>query len=265
MARNFSDVIPYFHLSTIHFGPISIQVWGLFVALGILAGAFASVWMAKRRGQDQKIIWDLSFWVISGAIIFGRLFHIVYEPQIYIASPFELIKIWNGGMSVMGGFIGAVLFGVIFLRLRKVDIFSYADTAIFGLPLGLFIGRIGCFLLHEHPGRFTNFFLGVQYPDGVRHDLGLYLSINGLVLGVGFWVLAMRNAKIGTYLITFLIWKGVARFVLDFLRATNGAIVDVRYFGLTPAQYVAIVMVMSGLGFLILGSQKLSRFFGLDK
>lgn len=252
-------MIPYFHLSTIHFGPIPIQIWGFFVALGILTGAFAAVWMSKQRGQDPKIIWDLAFWVILGAIIFARLVHIVYEPAVYLASPFELVKIWNGGMSVMGGFIGAVLFGIIFLRARKVDIFAYVDTAVFGLPLGFFIGRIGCFLLHEHPGRFTNFFLGVQYLDGVRHDLGLYLSLNGLILFAFFLFLTYKKAKIGTYLIVFLFWKGIARFLFDFLRATDGAIVDVRYFGLTPAQYVAIVMVVLGVWFFVFRFEKLSK------
>ena len=244
-------MIPYFHLLVLHLGPIPIQVWGLFVALGILAGAFASAWMAKRRGQDPNLIWDLTFWVIIGAMIFARLFHIVYEPSFYLNSPIELLKFWNGGMSVMGGFIGSVLFGILFLRKRHVDIWSYTDSAIFGLPIGLFIGRIGCFLLHEHPGRFTNFFLGVKYPDGVRHDLGLYLSLNGLIMFGLFLLLARRNAKVGTYLVTFLIWKGTVRFLLDFLRATNGPIVDVRYFGFTPAQYVAVIMVVFGFWFLV--------------
>lgn len=242
-------MIPYFHLDTIYLGTIPIHIWGLFVALGILVGGFASAWMAKRRGQDPNLIWDLTFWVILGAIIFARLFHIVYEPTVYFESPIELLKIWNGGMSVMGGFIGSVLFGILFLRKRRVDIWSYVDTAIFGLPLGLFIGRIGCFLIHEHPGRLTNFFLGVNYPDGVRHDLGLYLSLNGLILFSLFYFLARKNAKIGTYAVIFLLWKGIARFFLDFLRATDGPIVDVRYFGLTPAQYIAILMIVFGIWF----------------
>ena len=147
----------------------------------------------------------------------------------------------------MGGFIGSVLFGILFLRKHRVDIWAYTDTAIFGLPLGLFIGRIGCFLLNEHPGRFTNFFLGVKFPDGVRHDLGLYLSLNGLILFGLFLLLARRNAKVGTYVVTFLVWKGIARFLLDFLRATDGPIVDVRYFGFTPAQYVTVLMLALGV------------------
>lgn len=240
-------MIPYFQITIIHLGPIPIQVWGLMVALGILAGTWVAAKMAERRGQNSRLIWDLVFWVTIGAFIFARLFHIFYEPATYFQSPLSIFQIWHGGMSIMGGFFGATLFGILFLRKKHVDIYAYADTAIFGLPLGLFIGRIGCFLIHDHPGTLTDFAFGVKYPDGVRHDLGLYLSINGLILFLVFLWLARHNARVGTYIIVFLFWKGLVRFFSDFLRATDGAIVDTRYADLTPAQYFAIGMAVLGI------------------
>lgn len=239
-------MIPYIKLTTISLGPVTIQVWGLMVALGILAGAWAAARMARHRGQDEKIIWDLSVWVIVGAFAMARVFMVLYEPAQYLADPLELFAIWHGGFSVIGGFLGAAIAGIWFLRRKRVDVYAYADTAVFGLPLGLFIGRIGCFLIHDHPGTLTDFALGVKYPDGVRHDHGLYLSINGLALFLVFLWLARRGAKTGAYLIVFLIWYGIVRFFLDFLRATNGPIVDARYFSLTPAQYGAIAMTALG-------------------
>ncbi len=235
-------MIPYFQITTLHLGSIPIHIWGLMVALGILAGTWAAAKMAKRRGQDPKLIWDLSFWVIIGAFLFAKLFMIFYNPSSFF-SPFSFSYL-QSGFSIMGGFFGAALFGILFLRKRNVDVYAYCDTAIFGLPLGLFIGRIGCFLIHDHPGTLTDFALGVKYPDGIRHDHGLYLSLNGLILFLVFLWLARKRAKTGTYLIVFLIWYGVVRFLLDFFRATDGPIVDARYGNLTPAQYVAIVMVI---------------------
>ena len=240
-------MIPYFQFTTITLGPVTIQVWGLMVALGILAAAWVAARMAEHRGQDPKIIWDLSVWVIVGAFIMARVFMVFYEPGYYLADPVELFRIWRGGFSIMGGFLGAAIAGVWFLRRRHVDVYAYADTAISGLPVGIFIGRIGCFLIHDHPGTLTYFAPGVKYPDGVRHDHGLYDSINGLVLFLLFLWLARRGAKTGTYIVVFLIWYGVVRFFLDFLRATNGPIVDTRYFSLTPAQYMAMVMVAGGV------------------
>ncbi len=243
-------MIPYFEFTTIQLGPIPLQVWGLMVALGILVGAKVATVLAKRRGQDEKLIWDLSFWVIIGAFVFARIFHVFYEPQLYLTFPSQIFAIWHGGFSVMGGFFGAVLFGIIFMRKKRLDVWAYSDTAIFGLPVGLFIGRIGCFLIHDHPGTFTDFALGVQYPDGVRHDHGLYLSINGLLLAFVFLWMFKKKVKTGSYIVVFLIWYGFVRFFLDYLRATDGVIVDVRYGGLTPAQYFAIAMFLGGLYFL---------------
>ena len=240
-------MIPYFKFTTIALGPITIQVWGLMVALGILVGTWVAAKMAKHRGQDEKIIWDLSVWVIVAAMIGARVVHVVYEPSMYLVDPLQFFKVWHGGFSVMGGFLGALIVGIWYLRKKKVDVHAYADTAVFGLPLGLFIGRIGCFLIHDHPGTFTDFVGGVQYPDGVRHDHGLYLSINGLLLFLTFLLMARRGAKTGSYIVVFLLWYGVARFFLDFLRATNGSIVDTRYLGLTPAQYFSLVMIAGGI------------------
>lgn len=104
------------------------------------------------------------------------------------------------------------------------------------------------FLGHLHPGTETAFFLGVKYPDGIiRHDLGLYLSINGLVLFLIFLILLKKKVKQGTFIIVFLLWYGVIRFLLDFLRAHDGNMVDTRYYNLTPAQYASILIFVLGV------------------
>ncbi len=240
-------MIPYFQFTTFYLGPVPIQVWGLMVALGILAATYVAANMAKRRAQDPAVIWDLSFWVIIAAFIGARIVHLLYAPAYYLAQPMAILQIWEGGFSIMGGFVGAVIAGVWYLRKKNLDVWAYCDTAVFALPLGMFIGRIGCFLIHDHPGTLTSFVLGVKYPDGVRHDHGLYLSIEGLLLFLLFLWLARKKAATGTYIIAFLILDGAIRFYLDFFRATDGPIVDIRYAGLTPAQYFSIVMFASGL------------------
>ncbi len=240
-------MIPYFKFTTIPLGPLQIQVWGLLVSLGILAGAWVATKMAEHRKQDPAVVWDVTFWIIIASFIGARIVHLLYEPAYYLSHPLAILQVWHGGFSIMGGFVGAVIAAVVFLRKRKLDLLAYCDTLIFGLPVGLFIGRIGCFLIHDHPGTLTHFVLGVNYPGGVRHDHGLYLSLEGLVLFLLFLFLAHKRVKIGTYLVVFLILDGTIRFFLDFLRATDGPIIDVRYAGLTPAQYFAIIMVIAGI------------------
>lgn len=240
-------MIPYFQYLTISLGPITLQVWGLLVALGILIGAWTASRMAKHRGLDPALVWDVAVWITVGSMIGARLFHVfVYDPAQYLADPIQILMIWNGGLSMFGGFIGATIAGVWFLRRKKLNLLLWCDTLTFGLPIGIAIGRIGCFLIHDHPGTLTHFLLGVRYPDGiVRHDLGLYESIYGFILALIFFLLAKRNVKPPTYLITFLITYGTFRFSTDFLR-----ILDTTYFGLTPAQYLSMLMVVVGLIFL---------------
>lgn len=233
-------MIPYFELKTIPLGPLTIQAWGLMVALGIFVGAWVGARMAKRRGLDPSAVWDAAVWIVVGAMVMARLFHVAfYDPARYLADPLSIVAIWEGGMSMFGGFAGALAAAIVFMRRRKLDIWQYADAMVYGLPVGIGLGRIGCFLIHDHPGTLTHFILGIKYPDGsVRHDLGLYESIYGFVLAIVFLVLARRNAPPPTYIVTFLATYGLFRFATDFLR-----VIDTRYLGLTPAQYLSVVMV----------------------
>ncbi|PIQ67710.1 prolipoprotein diacylglyceryl transferase [Candidatus Uhrbacteria bacterium CG_4_9_14_3_um_filter_41_35] len=256
-------MIPYFEWTSVQIGPLTLYVWGFFVAMGFILGAYVAGLFAKKRGQNPKIIHDLVVYLMGGGIVGGRLGYILfYSPQTFIQDPISMLYVWDGGLSIFGGFVVSTLAGIWYLKKKQVDVWSYADSAIFGLPLGLFIGRIGCFLIHDHPGTATHFVLGVQYPDGVvRHDHGLYLSINGLVLALLFLWISRKPRPVGTYIAVFLAWYGVVRFTLDFYRS-----VDVRYGGLTPAQYFSICLVIFG-GWLLysLKNNPNNFYYGRDK
>lgn len=242
-------MIPYFTVELFYLGPVPIRIWGLLVAAGILIGLFVSVWAAKKRGLDSERLIDMAFWVVLSSLVGGRLVHILLHLQRYIDDPVAIFKIWQGGMTVTGGFIGAALAAWLYLRAKKLSFLEYGDAAIFGLPVGLWIGRLGCFFVYDHPGTVTSFFLGQHYADGlIRHNHGLYLSINGLLLAVAFFILLKQklNRPNGFYIAFFLVWYGVVRFILDFFRAYDLPVTDPRYLGLTVAQYTAILMVALG-------------------
>lgn len=238
-------MLPYITFSDFTLGSVTFHVWGLFVAVGFLFGGFMAARFAQRRGSDPRIVWDLVFLSMIVGMIGGRLGHVFfYDPAYYWRHPVEIFQIWRGGLSVYGGLILGTMVGVFFLRKRQVDVWRYADIVAFGLPFGKWIGRLGCFLIHDHPGTVTDFTLGVQYPDGVlRHDLGLYLSINAFLLGCVMLWFAQKERPTGTYVGIFAVWYGVTRFALDFLRT-----VDVRYFGLTPGQYFSMILFIFGIG-----------------
>lgn len=238
-------MIPYFELTKISLGPLTLHAWGMFLACGFFVGALTAGWMAKKRGLKPSIVYDLVPWLAIAGMLGGRIVHVlVYDPAYYAAHPLETFAIWQGGLSVYGGLFACIACGVWYLRRKHVDVFAYADVMVFGLPFGKILGRIGCFLIHDHPGTLTDFALGVKYPNGeVRHDLGLYLAINAVLLSLLFVWLARKPRKTGTYIIIFSLWYGIARFFLDFLR-----VVDVRYAGLTPGQYFSLLCVLFGFG-----------------
>jgi phosphatidylglycerol:prolipoprotein diacylglycerol transferase len=168
---------------------------------------------------------------------------VLYEPGFLLAHPLNALDPRRPGFAIFGGFFGAALAFSFYVRRHALDWMSYADTLIWGLPWGCGIGRIGCFLIHDHPGTLTHFVLGVKYPDGsTRHDLGLYLSLIGFVTGAVFLFLRHRRRAPGFWLAAYMLVEALVRFSLDFLR-----VADARYFGLTPTQYLTVPLFIAGV------------------
>lgn len=229
-------MIPYFGATTISiFGLFSIQVWGTLIAVGYCLGTYIAYRRAKRLGLDSEHVVSVAGWMFIAAMIGSRLFHVfVYEPSYYLAHPFEAIDPRQPGFAITGGFIGAIGVFLLYARKHQLNLIAYADTLAWGLPWGCGVGRIGCFLIHDHPGTMTSFVLGVKYPDGqVRHDLGLYLSLVGFLTGILFLILGRKRRPPGFWVAMFFLIDGMSRFFLDDLR-----VIDARYFGLTPAQWI---------------------------
>lgn len=246
-------MIPYIYLPTIHLGFFSLSTWGLFAASGFAVGIWIFWKMGKKWGIDGNQILDLSFWIMLGSIIGARLGHVfLYEWNYYYAHWSEIFAIWHGGMSLFGGIIGgglcaiwkinpALSIGKSGVKKYQLPMLKTLDALVFALPFGLGCGRIGCFLIHDHPGTLTHFILGVKYPDGVRHDLGLELLFVNIALGITFLTFGRREQRSGFFLALFLLLYPPIRFLLDFLR-----VADARYAGLTPAQYGMIGLFLIG-------------------
>lgn len=243
-------MIPYLHITSVSLGPVHIQVWGFFVALGIVTSVLVGAREAVKRGLDKNTFIDFSGWILVPALIGGRLFHVfVYDLAPYLDDPWAILHVWEGGMSSFGGFIGAGLGAWLFVRMKKISFFPYAEVASFVLPLGYGIGRIGCFCINDHPGVLSDTFLSVGYPGGARLDHGLLLSLLGFGIFGVFLLLRSRAMKTGAvlFLPAFLVLYGLVRLPLDSIRAWDLPLSDVRYFSYTPAQFGSVLMVVLGI------------------
>lgn len=241
-------MIPYFRLTAIPFWPIPLQVWGILVATGIVVAIAVGASEVRRRGVDPRRYVDWASLLAVGSLVGGRVGHLfLYGGWREIAGPLGAVAIWRGGMSIFGGFLGAGLVAWIwFRRAREPRWRDFLEATAFAYPLGEAIGRIGCFLIHDHPGIRTDFFLAVNFPDGPRLDHGLLLVLANAALFALFLFLKRRPRPGLFYLPLLLVGWGVTRLVLDFWRATDLVGSDVRFLGLTPAQYGGAAMVVVG-------------------
>ncbi|MBI4143204.1 prolipoprotein diacylglyceryl transferase [Candidatus Uhrbacteria bacterium] len=231
--------------SVIWVGPIPIHVWGLFVAMGFAV----SVWLAARRAPRAGIapthIVDTAVWVFLAAFLGARLMHVfAYDPAYYLTNLGEIVKVWEGGLSSFGGFVGATLAGVWFVRRRRIAFLRFADLVLGVLPFGFIIGRGGgCHVTRMHPGIATDRWFGVPFPDGVRRlDMGLLEAFLWAAIAIAVYVFRRSLAVEGRVTVFVMSSYGIGRFLLDFLRVG-----DATYLGLTPAQYGSAALVCIGI------------------
>jgi phosphatidylglycerol:prolipoprotein diacylglycerol transferase len=236
---------------------LSIQPFGVLVATGVLLGAWVAGKFAERNELDPVATGDLvTYAVVTGFILGYFLNGFLYERETFmeaLRNPSMFFNTWLG-LSSYGGFFGGILGCFIWKWRTKKELLPYANAVCFGLPFGWLFGRLGCFVVHDHPGKVSDFFLAVdnyqfgQPPFQPRHDLGLYEVIYSLLIIALF--IGLERAKrrpVGFYCVLLPIVYAPVRFFLDFLRATPLEGGDVRYGGLTPAQWASFLMLGVGI------------------
>ncbi|MBI4924560.1 MAG: prolipoprotein diacylglyceryl transferase [Bdellovibrio sp.] len=237
-------MIPYIQIPAINLiGPLKLQPFGVLVVTGVLLGA----WLFQKRAKEVNIsevcIYNTLWWLLFPGFIAAHIVEVLfYKPEAFTRDGLlALIKFWDG-ISSVGGLLGAMLgLCYYFLIQLKRTWWVEADLFVQSLILGWIFGRLGCAITHDHPGRHTDFFLAVRYPDGPRHDLGFYefLFTLFILFPLSIW-LYKKNPKPGVIAMVLSAIYAFVRFFLDFLRVDG---VDMRYWNLTPAQYGCIILM----------------------
>lgn len=233
-------------------GPLEIHSFGLLVALGLMLAFHMSSKRAEEKlGISGEEFQNFGIYLVAIGWVFSHVFDVVfYTPEKILEDPLILFKVW-GQISSFGGLLGGILGAWIYRwRHPHIDFPQMVDLAAYGLTFGWMFGRFGCASVHDHPGAETDFFLGIQWTDGtIRHDLGFYESLWWIVI-VATVLIADRKPRPTYFFVTLVgMMYAPARFTLDFLRVPPELGGDIRYFGLTPGQYMSILLFLVSLYF----------------
>ncbi len=225
-------------------GPLEIRWYGLVYVLGFLLGAY---WLSRAQKKgileiSKDDIWDLLFYLILGVIIGARLFMVFWNPEIYLYKPWNLLYIWQGGMSFHGGFVGIVMACWLYCRKKQLNFWTIADILSVPAMFALALGRIANFINGELVGRVWEGKWCVVFPDygeACRHPNMIYSAIQRLAVFGWLWFLSARNQFAPGFIFwNLVLWEGVGRFMMDFFRE------DILHFGLSLGQWFSVVMVL---------------------
>ena len=252
-------------------GPFALRWYSIAYILGIVLGSIYADWLNKKDPVEKelKIFDDFIVWAVVGIIIGGRLGYVLfYNFSLYLQNPIDIIKVWQGGMSFHGGFLGVTIAAIIYAKKKKVNLLILFDLLACAAPIGLFFGRISNFINGELYGRVTSSKLGVVFPnsDGLpRHPSQLYEALlEGLVLFIVLLLLAnFSNLKKipGVLAGIFVSGYGISRFVVEYFREPDAQI-GLIFGEISLGQILSLPMVLVGIAFIIFSFKRNNKLNG---
>ena len=228
-----------------------IYWYGIIIALGfILAVTYAMV-RAKQFGLNDDNILDMLFAAVPTAIVCARLYYCVFYWELYADNPVSILYIWEGGLAIYGGIIGAVLAVVIFGKCKKLPIGPMVDIGGLGLRIGQMVGRWGNFMNREAHGSVTDSFFKMGLADAsgavtYYHPTFLYESVWNLVGFVLLHFYSKRRKFDGEVFVLYVAWYGLGRAWIEGLRTDSLYLFGT---GIRVSQLLAIVSFLAAAGY----------------
>jgi len=246
------------HPILFHIGNITLYTYGLFTALGFITAIYIAKSEARRIGENEDQIMDLSFFIIVAAIIGARLFYVLTNLKIFIANPLEIFQIWNGGLVFYGGFICATVFTFFYLWKKKMNIWKTGDIFAPALAAGHCIGRMGCFFAGCCYGSPTNMACAITFrnPDSLAplnialHPTQIYSVIGNLLLFI-FLISFRRFKKFDGQLFWLYVFiYGLMRSFIEVFRGDFRGVLLLNTFSIS--QTIGLVMSIVAIIMLIM-------------
>ena len=233
----------------------TIHWYGVIIMLGIVAAYLFCSRVAPYYGLTKENALDIIIFGLPTAIVCARIYYVVFEWESYKDSWTDIFKIWEGGLAIYGGVIGACISTCVYCKVKKIPVLKAFDLGAFGLLLGQMIGRWGNFVNAEAYGAETMLPWRMHLLDlGIMvHPTFLYESLWNLSI---FLILLWRRKKTtfdGEIFFSYITFYGIGRFWIESLR------LDSLYLGnIRVSQFMALICVFVGISVIVYCKKKKS-------
>ncbi len=235
-------------------GPLALRWYPIAYLLGFLA-AYLGMILLSRKGLlpfTRRDVDDLVFYAALGVIIGGRLGYVLfYDLKAFLSHPLAILKVYEGGMSFHGGFIGVLLAAWLFVRQKKHGLWTVLGSMALFAPVGLFFGRIANFINGELWGKPTDGSWGVIFPmAGIspRHPSQLYEALlEGALLFVILMLTLRKTKNIPLMGPLFGIFYGLFRFLVEFCREPDIQLGYLLWGWVTMGQVLSLFVILFSL------------------
>ena len=209
---------------SISLGPLNIYFYGIIIACGLVLAVLYCMNRSKEFGIQEDDILDGVLWVTPFAICCARAYYCIFAWHEYAADPISVLYIWNGGLAIYGGVIGALIGVSVLCKLKKIKLPAMLDLVLLGFLIGQSIGRWGNFMNREAFGAPTDSFLRMGLYNTLTgqteyyHPTFLYESVWNLCGFVLLHFLSKRRKYDGQIALCYAAWYGLGRCIIEGLR-----------------------------------------------
>jgi len=222
-------------------GPLNIYTFGVTIAVGTLVAYWLINWNALRTGQDQDKLSTLFLILLGAGILGARIFFILfYDPFYYWQNPGEILKINEGGLSIHGGILGAILAGFWYCKRVQLPFWQTADRMAPAAVLGQGIARLGCDVYGKVMTQAWSW--GVMLNNQLVHPVQIYETLLDLTLFIFLWGKGSRQKYYGQIFVYYLGGYALIRLFLEFFRINPTLIGN-----LTPAHLTSLLFILMAL------------------
>ena len=241
-----------------YIGPVPLHLYGLTLAIGVVAATYLAEYRWKKMGNDPKEISQIAVWVVVAGVIGARLYHVITDYQLYTDQPLKALQIWSGGLAIWGAVMGGAIAVVILARKHHYDTLRLCDAIIPGVVLAQAIGRWGNYFNQELFGRPSTLPWAVEIDFVHRPDqyqafatfqpTFLYESLWCLlILGVLLWAERRRSHRKGQTVALYIVLYTAGRFVFENMRSDPANTIA----GLRVNAWVSIVLFLFGIAWFV--------------